>query len=115
MVLLAQALITVEGRDSSYWPKAARVLLAWLMMHEVETARRVGAVPWLGNAGGAGGKGGGQSCAVRYCQRCAGRLPVTDSKLPSLVAGTVNFHSSLNVPMNRRLCYRTNTLQLGRK
>lgn len=47
--LLAEALITVEGRDSSYWPKAARVLLAWLIMHEVETARSRRAVPWLGN------------------------------------------------------------------
>ena len=47
--LIAQALITVDGREMSYWPKAARVLVSWLIMHEVETARAKGQVPWLGN------------------------------------------------------------------
>lgn len=47
--LFSEAVITVDGRDSSYWPKAARKLFAFLCMHEVEQARKKGAIPSLAN------------------------------------------------------------------
>lgn len=47
--LLAEALISVEGDRDPHWSESARVLLSWLVMHEAETARRAGVVPWLGN------------------------------------------------------------------
>lgn len=47
--LIAEALISVEGDRDPHWSESARALLAWLIMHEVETTRRAGAMPWLGN------------------------------------------------------------------
>jgi len=47
--LVAEALITVDGDRDPHWSESARALLAWLIMHEVEQARREGATPWLGN------------------------------------------------------------------
>lgn len=47
--LVAEALITVDGDRDPHWSESARVLLAWLIMHEVETARGNGSTPWLGN------------------------------------------------------------------
>lgn len=46
--LLAEALITVDG-EGPHWSESARVLVSWLIMHEVETARAKGQVPSLGN------------------------------------------------------------------
>ena len=46
--LIAEAIITVDGQDP-HWAESARVLLAWLIMHEVETARGQGAMPTLAN------------------------------------------------------------------
>ena len=47
--LVAEALISVEADRDPHWSESARVLVAWLIMHEVETARRARATPWLGN------------------------------------------------------------------
>lgn len=46
--LVAEALITIDGNDP-HWAESARALVAWLIMHEVETARAARAVPALGN------------------------------------------------------------------
>lgn len=46
--LIAEAIITVDGNDP-HWAESARVLLTWLIMHEVETALNQEAVPTLAN------------------------------------------------------------------
>ena len=47
--LVAEALITVDDAKDPHWSESGRVLVAWLIMHEVEQARRKGSTPWLGN------------------------------------------------------------------
>lgn len=61
--LIADAIVTIDG-ESKHWSESARVLLSWLIMHEVEKARRDGSIPWLGNVRAAVGAQAGPPTAV---------------------------------------------------
>lgn len=56
--LVAEAMLTVGGHDP-HWDESARVLVAWLSMHEAELARKEGRPPSLANVRRALGKSAG--------------------------------------------------------